>query len=37
MLMACKLTVNLTVKIAESALEAILVNDLEGPLMIEWE
>jgi hypothetical protein len=37
MLMPYRLTVNLTVKFAESAVDAIQVNDLEGPLMIEWE
>ena len=37
MLMPYRLTVNLTVKIAESAVDAIQVNDLEGPLMTEWE
>jgi hypothetical protein len=37
MLMPYRLTVNLTVKIAESGLGAIQDNDLEGQLMIEWE
>jgi hypothetical protein len=31
------LTVNMTVNVAESALDAISINELEVSLMIEWE
>jgi len=37
MLMPGRLTVNLTVKIADAACDAIRINDLESSLMIEWE
>ena len=37
MLMPCRMTVNLTVKIDESACAAMWIKDLECSLMIEWE
>jgi len=37
MLVPDRLTVKMTVKICEAAASALLINSLEGSLMIEWE
>jgi hypothetical protein len=37
MLVPGRLTVTMTVKICEAAASAVLIHDLDGSLMIEWE